>query len=138
AKGADGSRRRHALYLLSVLKKEGRLPDRYPYPIEVWRFGGGLKLIALGGEVVADYSLRFKSQYGWKDTWVAAYSNDVFAYIPSLRVLREGGYEGGGAAVPYGLPGPFAENIEEVIVRKVDELMRATGHQDGRPGKSQK
>ena len=29
--------------------------------------------------------------------WVAGYSNDVMAYIPSLRVLREGGYEGGDA-----------------------------------------
>ena len=56
-----------------------------------------MTFIALGGEVVVDYSLRFKRQYGADNLWVAGYSNDVFAYIPSLRVLREGGYEGGGA-----------------------------------------
>jgi hypothetical protein len=35
----------------------------------------------------------------------AAYSNYVMAYIPSLRVLQEGGYEGGGAMTFYGRPG---------------------------------
>ena len=56
--------------------------------------------IALGGEVVVDYSLRFKRQYGFDNLWVAGYSNDVFAYILSLRVLLEVGYEGGGASSP--------------------------------------
>ncbi|MGH9660512.1 MAG: neutral/alkaline non-lysosomal ceramidase N-terminal domain-containing protein, partial [Bryobacteraceae bacterium] len=61
------------------------------------------------------------------DTWVAGYSNDVFAYIPSVRVLKEGGYEGGGAMTGYGLPGPFAEGVEEAIAAQVDALVRATG-----------
>jgi hypothetical protein len=55
---------------------------------------------------------------------VAAYCNDVFAYIPSLRVLEEGGYEGGGAMVYYGQPGPFAPTIEETIIGKVHDLIR--------------
>jgi len=120
----DASRRRHAKYMLEMLERDGKLPDRYPYPIQVWRLGRGLTWIILGGEVVVDYSLRFKKQYGWEDTWVAGYSNDVFAYIPSLRVLMEGGYEGGGAMIPYGLPGPFAEPVEEIIAAKVEELVR--------------
>ena len=49
--------------------------------------------IALGGEVVVDYDLRFKGRYG-ADVWVTSYANDVMAYIPSVRVLHEGGYEG--------------------------------------------
>jgi hypothetical protein len=28
---------------------------------------------------------------------MAGYCNDVLTYIPSSRVLKEGGYEGGGA-----------------------------------------
>jgi hypothetical protein len=123
----DASRVRHAKYMLSIYERDGKLPSRYPYPVQVWRFGAGLQWIILGGEVVVDYSLRLKKQYGWDDTWVAGYSNDVFAYIPSLRVLREGGYEGGGAMIPYGQPSPFAESVEETIAAKVDELMRRTG-----------
>ena len=57
---------------------------------------------------------------------MAGYSNDVFAYIPSLRVLKEGGYEGGGAMVAYGQPGPFRTAVEEIVVEKVDELVGAT------------
>jgi len=123
----DASRARHAKYMLSIYARDGKLPSHYPYPVQVWRFGSGLQWIILGGEVVVDYSLRLKKQYGWDDTWVAAYSNDVFAYIPSLRVLKEGGYEGGGAMIPYGQPSPFTESVEETIVAKVDELVRRTG-----------
>jgi hypothetical protein len=120
----DSSRRRHARYLLERLERDGPLPDRYPYPVQVWQFGRDMTFLALAGEVVVDYALRFKSQYGWNHTWVAGYSNDVFAYIPSLRVLREGGYEGGGAMIGYGQPGPFGAAVEETIAEKVDELVR--------------
>ncbi len=130
---ANVSNRRHARMMLDILDRDGKLPDRYPYPVQVWQFGPTLKLITLGGEVVADYSLRFKSAYGANHTWVAGYSNDVFAYIPSLRVLREGGYEGGGAMIPYGQPGPFSTAVEEIISEKVDELVRQTVTPASRP-----
>jgi Neutral/alkaline non-lysosomal ceramidase. len=123
---ANASRRRHAQYMLSIIDREGKLPDRYPYPVQVWQFGKDLSLIALAGEVVVDYSLRLKAQHGWNTTWVAGYCNDVFAYIPSRRVLMEGGYEGGGAMIPYGQPGPFGSAVEELIVEQVNDLMLNT------------
>jgi hypothetical protein len=55
---------------------------------------------------------------------VAGYSNDVFGYVPSLRVLKEGGYEGGGAMRFSAFPGPFAPTVEERIVAKVHELVQ--------------
>lgn len=120
----DTLRQRHARYMLDVLERDGKLPDRYSYPVEVWQFGRDLTMILLAGEVVVDYSLRFKKEYGWDNVWVAGYSNDVFAYIPSLRVLKEGGYEGGGAMIAYGQPGPFGAAVEEIIAEKVDELVQ--------------
>jgi neutral ceramidase len=96
-------------------------PASYPCPVQVLRFGSGLKLIALAGEVVVDYSLRLKAQHGWEDTWVAAYSNDMPGYIPSVRVLREGGYETRGG--PGGL---YAEAVEELLVEKVNGLVQQT------------
>ena len=120
----DPARKRYAQYLLNKLERDGRLADHYAYPVQVWQFGRDLTLIPMAGEVVSDYALRFKGQYGWDNTWVAGYSNDVFAYIPSLRVLKEGGYEGGGAMVPYGQPAPFRAPVEEIIAEKVDELVK--------------
>jgi len=132
-KTETGMRARYATQLLATLDRDGRIPDRYPYPVEVWRFGSGPTLIALGGEVVVDYSLRFKAEYGWDTTWVAGYSNDVMGYIASHRVLKEGGYEGGDAMVGYGRPGPLGDAIEEVIAGKVRELVGRVGGKPAAP-----
>ena len=112
-----------------ILDHGGTLPDQYPFPVQVWQFGRSLKLIALSGEVVTDYALRLKGQYGWDDTWVAGYSNDLFGYTPSARVLREGDYE----AVNSGFPMQFSPAIEELIVEKVSSLMERTSGQQRRP-----
>jgi hypothetical protein len=118
--------RKHARLMLDVLAREGHLPEVQPAPVQVWRFGDTFTLIALGGEVVVDYALRLKREHAGK-LWVAGYSNDVFGYLPSLRVLREGGYEGGGAMIYYGRPGPFAAEVEELVHAKVRDLMRGSG-----------
>jgi hypothetical protein len=95
----------------------------YPYPVQVWRLGKQL-WIALGGEVVVDYSLRFKERYG-RATWVSSYANDVMAYIPSRRVLHEGGYEGNTSMMVYGMPAErWGEDVEEVIASAVDRLVQ--------------
>ena len=114
---------RHARLMLQILDRDGKLPDHHSYPIEVWKFGNDMTFIALGGEVVVDYSLRFKRRYGFDKLWVAGYSNDVFAYIPTVRVLEEGGYEGGGAMIAYGQPAPFTPAVEDIIANGVDSLM---------------
>ncbi len=121
AKDHDANRRAQGERMLKAIQRYGKLPDHYPDPVEVWQFGNDLKFIALGGESVVDYSLRLKGQYGWENTWVAAYSNDVFAYVPSARVLREGGYEAQGGA-----GGPFSAAAEELIIEKVHDLVGQT------------
>ena len=130
-KSLEDYRRWRAKRMLAILDGGKALPDHYAYPIQIWRFGPSLKLIALGGEVVSDYCLRLKRQYGFEDTWVAAYSNDVFGYVPSRRVLEEGGYEGGNANT--NSPGPFGAAVEELIIEKTGDLMRQlTGKGDRR------
>jgi len=116
---------RHAAAMKQLIDREGRLPIAQRDPVQVWQFGSGpngFTLIALGGEVVVDYALRLAREYPGRSMWVAGYSNDVFGYVPSLRVLREGGYEGGDAMIYYARPGPFNERVEELIVAKVHQL----------------
>jgi hypothetical protein len=117
--------RRHAQRMLAALDAGG-LPGAQPAPVQVWRFGPALTLVAIGGEVVVDYALRLRKELGGERLWVAGYANDVFGYLPSLRVLREGGYEGGGAMIYYGRPGPFAPEVEERIVGEVRRLVAVT------------
>lgn len=111
---------RSARYLLKELA-EGKLFETfYNYPIQIWNLGG-IPLVALGGEVVVDYA-RFIKQTLGQDTIVLGYSNDVMAYIPSVRVLHEGGYEGGDFQIGYGLPAKWKESIEERIITTVKKL----------------
>ncbi len=124
--GDNPYHRYHAREMLKVLDQKGRLPAEYPYPAQVWKLGDDLTLVALAGEVVADYALRLKRELGADKLWVAGYSNDVFAYIPSRRVLEEGGYEASGAMIYYLQPGPFTPSVEETIIRKVHELVKRT------------
>ena len=83
--------------MLRKIEEKGGLEDAYPYPIGLWTLGGAVEFFHLGGEVVVDYALRLKRERRGPATWVAGYAHDVMAYIPSRRVLAEGGYEGGGA-----------------------------------------
>lgn len=119
ASGKDKFQAARAKMLLADMAAGNPLRSDYPYPVAVWKIGSDVNWVILGGEVVVDFALRLKSDLAGKKTWVAGYANDVMAYIPSRRVLTEGGYEGGGSMVYYGLPTIWAPEIEEVIVREV-------------------
>ena len=112
--------------MLKHLENGGKIPDNYPYyPVQVWRFGEELTWVSLGGEVVIDYNIRLKKDWGKdKPLWVTGYANDVVAYIPSERVLKEGGYEGESSQVYYGHPTKWAPSIEERIIKTVMELAK--------------
>jgi hypothetical protein len=118
--------RTRARRLLEVLDGGGKLDDHYRhYPVQVWRLGGQVTWVALGGEVVVDYSRRLKKELaGKRAVWVTGYANDVMAYIPSARVLKEGGYEADSSMIYYGLPSKWAPSVEAKIVAKVRELVR--------------
>ncbi len=111
--------------MLEQLETEGYLQPDYPYLIQMLRFGDGLALVALAGEAVVDYSLRLKKELDFPAVWIAAYTNDVFGYVPSARMLEEGGYEPI-RSVRYGVhPAPFAPELEQRIVTAVKELAAA-------------
>ena len=108
-----------AKMLLEDIDAGKPLKQHYPYPIQLWQLGKDIDWFFLGGEVVVDYALRIKAELGGQKTWAAGYSNDVMAYIPSRRVLTEGGYEGGGAMVYYGQPTVWSEQVETTIMAEV-------------------
>ena len=124
--------RRYDALMKSIAARTGRLPPGHAAPVQVWQFGrhtdstagSALTLIALGGEPVVDYAIRFAREYPERQIWSAGYSNDVFGYLPSRRIREEGGYEGADAMIYYGRPGPFTADVEERIVREVHRLVR--------------
>lgn len=129
-------RNRWAARLVKQMDDGKPLERTYPYPLQVWKLGRKQLWITMGGEVVVDYSLGFKKQFG-DDVWVAGYCNDVMAYIPSLRVLDEDvpprksgrwGYEGNTSMMVYGRAAErWADDIEDLIADSVSGMMQRLG-----------
>ncbi len=118
--------RKRAEKFKKILDAGGKIDDHYRYyPVQVVALGDQVLWVALGGEVVVDYSRRLKKELaGKRAVWVTGYANDVMAYIPSARVLKEGGYEADSSQVYYGMPGQWSPAIEERIVAKVHDLVK--------------
>jgi len=104
------------------MRAEGRVPTEVPYAVQAWNLGG-LNLIALSGEPVVDYSLSLRAKLGWSHTWVAGYCDNLVSYIPSERVLAEGGYEGFTAMLEYGWPASYAPGLQSRIEESIDKLL---------------
>ncbi len=113
----------HARVTLAKLDKGEKLPTKIPYPAQTWAFGDSLAMVHLPGELVVDYPLRLKKELDGRRLWVTGYANNAPCYIPSERVLKEGGYEGGGAMVYYDLPAAFAPGLEDKIVGAVKDQL---------------
>jgi len=125
SKNASGYPKRWAGRLLDKLNRGESLMTSYPYPVQLWQIGEQ-KIVTLGGELVIDYAIRLKQIFG-QDLFVLGYSNDVMSYIPSARILREGGYEGISSQIVYGLPGTWEPGIEIKIIQKVLDLANENG-----------
>jgi hypothetical protein len=97
------------------------------YPVQAVRIGNSVTLLALGGEVVIDYQIRAKKEFSGERLIVAGYSNDVMCYIPSKRVLLEGGYEADTSMIYYGMPGPFAGDVEDIVFDAIHRAMARVG-----------
>jgi len=113
----------HARVNLAKLDRGEQLPTKLPYMVQTWNFGDELAMVFLPGEVVVDYSLRLKKEFDASRLWVNAYANDVPCYIPSERILKEGGYEGGGAMIYYDKPTRLAPGVENLIVKAVHDVV---------------
>ncbi len=126
--GSNPHARRHAQVMMETKQRMGRLPETYPMPIQVWRFGNEFAMVFLGGEVVVDYAARIKQELSSisgiqpEQIWVSAYTNDVFGYVASERMRSEGGYEVDFSMIYYLIPGRWSTGTEEVIIKRVTEL----------------
>jgi neutral ceramidase len=114
-----------AQQMLATLDRGEKLPTGYRCPIAIWQFADDLTLVALSGEVVVDYVMLLEKALGPNRLWLAAYCNDVFGYLPSARVLSEGGYETRGLYT--GGIGVFSPQAQDVLVEGVRKLAEQAG-----------
>jgi len=113
----------HARLQLARLDRGEPLRTQVDYPVQTWVFGKDLAMIFLAGEVVVDYALRLRKELDGSRLWLTAYANDLPCYIPSRRVLAEGGYEADFAMVYYDRPARLRPEVEDLIVATVHRLL---------------
>src|ERR1043166_5392491 len=118
--GITGS---HAKKFLVRLDAGEKIPETLSYYAQTWNFGDDLAMVFLSGEVVVDYALRLKREFDPARLWVTAYANYVPCYIPSRRILNEGGYEAEDSLWYYDRPTRLSTNIEELIIKTVHGLL---------------
>lgn len=113
----------HAKQNLARLDRGERLPEELPYRVQTWNFGDQLAMVFLPGEVVVDYALRLKKELDARRLWVSAYANWVPCYIPSVRILEEGGYEAESSLWYYDQPARLSPDTEVRIINAVHQLL---------------
>jgi hypothetical protein len=123
AKSDDVYLRNRANAYLKSLSEGKSVPDAVKLPLSAVRIGDDLTFVAMGGEVVVDYAMRFKRLFAMDNPWLIGYAYEVPCYIPSVRILKEGGYEAESSLIYYGIYGPFRANIEGILIRKMTELV---------------
>lgn len=114
---------------LEWLDRGKPLPTAYAAPFGLWQFGQDLTWVTYPGETVVDYVRLAEHVLGPLDLWVMGYCDDVFGYLPSPRVLEEGGYETRGLYTGVGL---FAPEAFQVIEAALERLAPRVGR--ARPG----
>lgn len=107
-------------WMLDALEDRGSLPSAWPVPVQLWHIGEQ-RLVTIGGEVAVEYAIRTRERLG-EDCFVMGYANDLMSYLPSERVLEEGGYEGHSSQLIYGMPNAWKPGLESRILDAIEAL----------------
>jgi hypothetical protein len=123
ARSGDLAVKQRAELYLKLLAEGQPLPGTVKLPLAAVRLGEDLTFVLVGGEVVVDYSRRLKRLLAADHPWTVGYAYEVPCYIPSTRVLKEGGYEAQSSLAYYGFYGPFRTSIEDILVNRMVALV---------------
>lgn len=123
AQSEDIHLKQRAEKYLTLLNAGQPLPQSVKLPLAAVRLGEDLTFLLMGGEVVVDYARRFKRVLASDHPWTVGYAYEVPCYIPSIRLLKEGGYETESSLIYYGFYGPFRASIEDLLVNRMAGLV---------------
>ena len=93
-------------------------------PLQVQRLdlADGLALLAMDGEIVVAYGLHVRARTRNR-VLPMGYANGMTGYIPTGKIIAEGGYEGGESIVWFLLPAPFAPEVEPILTAAIDRIL---------------
>jgi hypothetical protein len=109
--------------LLSMHDQKVRLPTTFATAFTVWQFGNDLTLAGLPEETVSEFVPLLKSAVGNQTLWTAGYCNAVSGYLPTVNIMKQGGYETRGLFSEGKTAGWFAPESEKTLVEAVKNMV---------------
>jgi neutral ceramidase len=79
----------------------------------------GLRLVGMSAEVCWDYREVVQRAFPSMAIWPVGYIDEVFGYLPTRKMLDEGGYEVSGFKAPFGITGEFLDSLEDQVAALV-------------------
>ena len=118
---AKNVRYRWARRQLELLDRYGALPSSVPLTAHGVTLGNGLRVLGIEGEAVAGWGHLIDEFYGGGITFPLGYTDGTGLYLPTSKMLPEGGYEVV-SYWEYQLPSRLAPGMEEVVLKALGEL----------------
>ncbi|MAE67409.1 MAG: hypothetical protein CMJ18_24375 [Phycisphaeraceae bacterium] len=101
--------------------------DGTPLDWTIWRFSKQCRVVALPGEICHMIGKRAKRKSAAQFPFFLGYTNGCPGYIPTDRIIDEGGYEGFRSIGVYGHAHPFEKGAEKLLMASLDEGLRDNG-----------
>lgn len=108
--------------IMSYIKEKG-IDNFLRYYMSVLRLDRKTCIVCLECEVVSDIGKEIKKLFD-EDIIVLGYTNSIACYIPTKRVLLEGGYERE-SFMSARLAGPFVPEVEDIIIGRAALLVKS-------------
>jgi hypothetical protein len=82
-----------------------------------------LQLFAVSAEVVVEYGTSLAQLFPGIHSIRVGCAGDVYGYLPTRRMVGEGGYEAEEFLEPFGLMGQFRPSVEQTVTEAMRELV---------------
>ena len=113
--------KRWAREMIELIDRGFGLPDAVPITAHGVRIGPGLRFIGIEGEIVAELGHQINDFYGNGITFPLGYTDGAQLYLPTSKMLDEGGYEAE-SYYEYRFPAALAKGMEDILANTLQEL----------------
>jgi len=107
--------------LQKKLERFGEIPDKASLLMQGIQLAEDVRIVAIEGEIVGELGLMIKNEFNSGVVFPLGYSNGTGLYLPTTRMLKEGGYECE-SFYEYGFASPLREGIEDYLLSSMKNL----------------
>ena len=116
----DAATRDYARFILAA----PQVPTRVSFRIRRLSLARDVVLVGAEGEMFAEYALRLRRMCGeGMSVSPVSCAGGMVGYVPTAEAVAEGGYEPDRSHPMFGLPAPFAPEVEDRVMEAFREIL---------------